>query len=642
MPPIGSSFGVAGTTEVINETVTAKVTVLAATTGALPANTYANGVNGVGATLTANVNGILPNIDGITTTVGARILVKDEPGLENGYYDVTDLGSAGTKWILTRSDDADISSEIDNNSNVWISQGTLYSDQTFILTTDGVITVGTTVLTFEIPSKSLTELGIRSTGSGVFDLKFVNVEDLTASRTLTIKLNDTNRILDLAANVSLDQNLLITSSPTFVGATLSGLTQGSIPFVGAGGLISQDNANLFWDSTNNRVGFGTTNPLTPLHVQGAGHTKIIAESPDGFDAGLNFFKGGVLKWIVDNRGNLSDRFEIRNAATTAMMVIEQGGNTGIGTVAPDAKFHVVGSIKMVDGNQVAGRVLTSDANGVGSWAAASNGTIGGTVATGGQVAFSSALDTVASDANFVWDNTNERLGIGLTTPSFPLHISQSFAGEMPARIKNTLAGSVRGAFWQVENDGGTIGSFGIGSSTYGGNVLPDRVALISASASAGLSFLAKGTGDMKWFTTDTETLRATFTTEGNLSIGTAGTTTVRLFVNGDGVSANTAFGVNSGGSNLFFIKNTGLIAIGHAVPSEKLHVEGGNIRVSGVYKVAANQVLGARKTGWATATGTATRTTFATGSVTLPELAERVKAMIDDLHQTAGHGMIGT
>lgn len=36
-------------------------------------------------------------------------------------------------------------------------------------------------------------------------------------------------------------------------------------------------------------------------------------------------------------------------------------------------------------------------------------------------------------------------------------------------------------------------------------------------------------------------------------------------------------------------------------------------------------------TGWAAATGTATRTTFATGSVTLPVLAEHVKALIDDL-----------
>jgi hypothetical protein len=54
------------------------------------------------------------------------------------------------------------------------------------------------------------------------------------------------------------------------------------------------------------------------------------------------------------------------------------------------------------------------------------------------------------------------------------------------------------------------------------------------------------------------------------------------------------------------------------------------------------QVLRATRTGWATATGTATRTTFDTATVTLPLLAERMKALIDDLHITAGHGLIGT
>jgi len=38
-----------------------------------------------------------------------------------------------------------------------------------------------------------------------------------------------------------------------------------------------------------------------------------------------------------------------------------------------------------------------------------------------------------------------------------------------------------------------------------------------------------------------------------------------------------------------------------------------------------------KRTGWTAATGTPTRTTFATGSVTLPVLAEHVKALIDDL-----------
>lgn len=61
-----------------------------------------------------------------------------------------------------------------------------------------------------------------------------------------------------------------------------------------------------------------------------------------------------------------------------------------------------------------------------------------------------------------------------------------------------------------------------------------------------------------------------------------------------------------------------------------------------VHVGTTGQVLGPRKTGWATATGTATRTTFDTATVTLPQLAERFKALIDDLHATAGHGLIGT
>lgn len=62
------------------------------------------------------------------------------------------------------------------------------------------------------------------------------------------------------------------------------------------------------------------------------------------------------------------------------------------------------------------------------------------------------------------------------------------------------------------------------------------------------------------------------------------------------------------------------------------------VNTASAYYKSGVQVLGARKTGWAAATGTATRTTFATGSVTLPQLAERVKALIDDL---LSHGAIG-
>lgn len=99
---------------------------------------------------------------------------------------------------------------------------------------------------------------------------------------------------------------------------------------------------------------------------------------------------------------------------------------------------------------------------------------------------------------------------------------------------------------------------------------------------------------------------------------------------------------------------------------------GGNLNIptGKVYKINGTQVLGARKTGWAVATGTAARTTFATfaasGSAIAPGaayvqaeatsvanrlqateahvqiLSQRLKALIDDLHSTAGHGIVGT
>jgi len=49
------------------------------------------------------------------------------------------------------------------------------------------------------------------------------------------------------------------------------------------------------------------------------------------------------------------------------MRITEDGNVGIGTSVPDSKLHVVGNIKVDDGNQSAGKLLTSDAYGLASW-----------------------------------------------------------------------------------------------------------------------------------------------------------------------------------------------------------------------------------------------------------------------------------
>ncbi|MBP7346387.1 MAG: tail fiber domain-containing protein [Sediminibacterium sp.] len=54
-------------------------------------------------------------------------------------------------------------------------------------------------------------------------------------------------------------------------------------------------------------------------------------------------------------------------------VIQQDGNVGINQRIPSEKLDIAGSIKIVDGTQGAGKVLTSDANGKASWQTAASG-----------------------------------------------------------------------------------------------------------------------------------------------------------------------------------------------------------------------------------------------------------------------------
>lgn len=65
----------------------------------------------------------------------------------------------------------------------------------------------------------------------------------------------------------------------------------------------------------------------------------------------------------------------------------------------------------------------------------------------------------------------------------------------------------------------------------------------------------------------------------------------------------------------------------------------GNADVGGAYRVDGVKVVGNRITGWSAATGTASRASFDASTVTVGQLAQRLKALLDDL---IAHGLIGT
>lgn len=129
-------------------------TVLACTTAALPTNTYANGTAGVGATLTATANGAFPAQDGITIPLGGRVLVRNEATTaNNGIYVLTQVGTAGTPWILTRATDFDQAAEMTVVAgalfavSVFVAQGATCAQKLFYLAAS-VATVGTNAVTF--------------------------------------------------------------------------------------------------------------------------------------------------------------------------------------------------------------------------------------------------------------------------------------------------------------------------------------------------------------------------------------------------------------------------------------------------------------------------------------------------------------
>jgi hypothetical protein len=121
----------------------AKPAVDAVTTTILPAYTATP------TTLTAITNGALPAQDGYGVIAGQSLLVQSEAAAQNdGIYTVTQLGSAGTPWILTRRADCDTAAEL-GYAFVYVNHGSTNGTANWLCTVaPGAITLGTTPVPF--------------------------------------------------------------------------------------------------------------------------------------------------------------------------------------------------------------------------------------------------------------------------------------------------------------------------------------------------------------------------------------------------------------------------------------------------------------------------------------------------------------
>ena len=169
-----------------------------------------------------------------------------------------------------------------------------------------------------------------------------------------------------------------------IGDTVTNATEGSVLFAGAGGVLAQDNANFFWDDTNDRLGIGTNAPEYSIHVDktvstvsgglfstGSGESGIANDNAGWWltsqghnptnkycpaikfgSTDLQFttdnpkYLAGIVGratefYVGDTDGGMALDFLTfpdnggASGGPTTRMTIDQNGSVGIGTASPD-------------------------------------------------------------------------------------------------------------------------------------------------------------------------------------------------------------------------------------------------------------------------------------------------------------------
>ena len=89
--------------------------------------------------------------------------------------------------------------------------------------------------------------------------------------------------------------LIAASQGISIGDTITGATEGSVLFAGSSGVLTQDNAKLFFDDSTNRLGVGTNNPSVLLHLQENSLDEILRIESTDATAGSNSAPDVVIK-----------------------------------------------------------------------------------------------------------------------------------------------------------------------------------------------------------------------------------------------------------------------------------------------------------------------------------------------------------
>ena len=311
--------------------------------------------------------------------------------------------------------------------------------------------------------------------------------------------------------------------------TATAFTAGSVVFAGASGVYSQDNANLFWDNSNDRLGIGTATPVSKLEVKNAGFSAVTISSDSTSETQLRFLTNTAAR--ISQQANQALIFDTN---ATERMRIDSSGNVGIGTSSPSQKLDVNGSINAGVANGVS--LFMADSSAIRNTATGGNTMFFdsgvGTGSTTGDFQFRS---TASYTTRFYINGASGNVGVGTTSPAGRLDVVSTSAGGA--------------SFMRVANGSGVANSYAAISLDPGNNGFNTRDAQIRAinngSNQISLTFLTSNAG------TPFEAMR--IASDGNVGVGTSAPGQTLQVVN----SSNYQFRLGAGSTFNYDIGRSG-------------------------------------------------------------------------------------
>jgi hypothetical protein len=280
------------------------------------------------ATSNVTLSGGAPSlVDGVTLVVGDRVLVAGQnTGSQNGLYKVATLGT-GANGTWTRTLDGDTTGEIEAGMIVMVTEGNIYKDTQWKLTTNNPITIGVTALTFE-QNSAFAFGNVYANGTAVLATTVGDTLTLTAGNNIAITGNATSKSVDIAVTgISLSSiangtsNVNVVSSGGNVTVGVGGT--GNVAVFSTGGANVTGYATASGNVTGNYI-LGNGSQLTGINtfstIAVSGQSDVVADSI----ADTLTLTAGTGIAITTSAGN--DTITISSAATDS--IFATGGDMG--------------------------------------------------------------------------------------------------------------------------------------------------------------------------------------------------------------------------------------------------------------------------------------------------------------------------